>query len=110
MAAAAPARSKSTKRRTPPFVRSPLSPAKSRDAKRADGEFLARQRSCSTPLLASSGRQSQCPTEREPMRALDLVRRMPWQSGSSDVEPLLAREWLVTNGLGGYAAGTVGGA
>src|SRR5271165_2812733 len=24
-------------------------------------------------------------------------------------EPLLSREWLVTNGLGGYAAGTVGG-
>jgi hypothetical protein len=32
-----------------------------------------------------------------------------------DVDPeqrarLLAREWLVTNGLGGYASGTVGGA
>ncbi len=24
-------------------------------------------------------------------------------------EPLLSREWLVTNGLGGYASGTVGG-
>ncbi len=24
-------------------------------------------------------------------------------------EPLLSREWLVTNGLGGYAAGTIGG-
>lgn len=39
-----------------------------------------------------------------------LIRRMPW--GVADVEelePLLAREWLVTNGLGGYASGTVSG-
>src|SRR5579872_4145691 len=26
-----------------------------------------------------------------------------------EAEPLLNREWLVTNGLGGYASGTVGG-
>ena len=28
----------------------------------------------------------------------------------SSAQRLLAREWLVTNGLGGYAAGTIGGA
>jgi predicted glycogen debranching enzyme len=44
-----------------------------------------------------------------------LVRRMPWRheaSAATDpaaLESLLTREWLVTNGLGGYASGTVGG-
>src|ERR1700733_11930266 len=39
-----------------------------------------------------------------------LVRRMPWSLTEQPVaEPLLTREWLVTNGLGGYASGTVGG-
>ena len=36
--------------------------------------------------------------------------RMPWSRESKAVtEPLLTREWLVTNGLGGYASGTVAG-
>jgi predicted glycogen debranching enzyme len=35
---------------------------------------------------------------------------MPWAPGAAaDAEPLLTREWLVTNGLGGYASGTVCG-
>ncbi len=39
-----------------------------------------------------------------------LVRRMaPVPIGSDAAEPLLTREWLVTNGLGGYASGTVAG-
>jgi predicted glycogen debranching enzyme len=40
----------------------------------------------------------------------DLIRRMPWkrQAGPED-EALLTREWLVANGLGGYASGTVSG-
>src|SRR5438105_7199116 len=37
-----------------------------------------------------------------------LVRVMPWEP-HAEPEPLLTREWLVTNGLGGYASGTVGG-
>ncbi|HVE77430.1 MAG TPA: amylo-alpha-1,6-glucosidase [Gemmatimonadaceae bacterium] len=37
------------------------------------------------------------------------VRRVPWRAGSEDLEPLVTREWLVTNGLGGYASGTVAG-
>ncbi|HZU36334.1 MAG TPA: glycogen debranching enzyme N-terminal domain-containing protein, partial [Gemmataceae bacterium] len=37
----------------------------------------------------------------------DLVRPMPWSG--RDPEPLLTHEWLVTNGLGGYASGTVAG-
>ena len=31
-------------------------------------------------------------------------------NGDHDLLPLLEREWLVTNGLGGYASGTVAGA
>ena len=39
-----------------------------------------------------------------------LVRRMaPVPSGKAGEESLLTREWLVTNGLGGYASGTVCG-
>src|SRR5207248_11414025 len=40
----------------------------------------------------------------------DWVLRMPW-AGAQEAEPerLLTREWLVTNGLGGYASGTVVG-
>ena len=40
----------------------------------------------------------------------ELIRRMPWsEAHAAELEMLLAREWLVTNGLGGYAAGTVSG-
>ena len=39
-----------------------------------------------------------------------LVRSMTWHpDGDGEHEPLLTREWLVTNGLGGYASGTVAG-
>jgi predicted glycogen debranching enzyme len=42
--------------------------------------------------------------------AEQLVRRMFWSpTEEAATEPLLRREWLVTNGLGGYASGTVGG-
>jgi predicted glycogen debranching enzyme len=38
------------------------------------------------------------------------VLRMPWTNADVEhSEPLLTREWLVTNGLGGYASGTVSG-
>ncbi|MGH7477012.1 MAG: amylo-alpha-1,6-glucosidase [Longimicrobiales bacterium] len=41
----------------------------------------------------------------------DLFRRMPWEGPDApDWAPLVDREWLVTNGLGGYASGTVSGA
>ena len=41
----------------------------------------------------------------------NLVRRLPWsEADASHSELLLTREWLVTNGLGGYASGTVSGA
>src|SRR3954452_4073657 len=40
----------------------------------------------------------------------DLVRSMPWsREETPPPEPLLSREWLVTNALGGYASGTVAG-
>src|ERR1700692_2959877 len=35
---------------------------------------------------------------------------MPWDGAQMSREVLLNREWLVTNGLGGYASGTVSGA
>jgi predicted glycogen debranching enzyme len=37
------------------------------------------------------------------------VRRLAWTPGA-DPEPLVAREWLVTNGLGGYGSGSLAGA
>jgi predicted glycogen debranching enzyme len=38
------------------------------------------------------------------------LRRIAWPpTGSADPESLVTREWLVTNGLGGYASGTVPG-
>jgi len=40
----------------------------------------------------------------------DFVRSMPWDGQSaSHNTALLTREWLVANGLGGYASGTVSG-
>lgn len=42
---------------------------------------------------------------------MTLIRQMPWSGvESTRDELLLKREWLVTNGLGGYASGTVSGA
>jgi predicted glycogen debranching enzyme len=38
----------------------------------------------------------------------EIERRLAWP-GKEDAEALLTREWLVTNGLGGYASGTLGG-
>jgi predicted glycogen debranching enzyme len=42
-----------------------------------------------------------------------IIRRMPWCSSpdgkpAGERELLARREWLVTNGLGGYASGTIG--
>lgn len=40
----------------------------------------------------------------------DWVLRMPWsEADAAQSEPLITREWLVANGLGGYASGTVSG-
>jgi predicted glycogen debranching enzyme len=38
----------------------------------------------------------------------ELVRRIAWHAEASEQE-LLKPEWLVTNGLGGYASGTIAG-
>jgi predicted glycogen debranching enzyme len=46
----------------------------------------------------------------EPGRPTDPIRRIPWPvPGVADPESLVTREWLVTNGRGGYASGTVAG-
>jgi predicted glycogen debranching enzyme len=39
----------------------------------------------------------------------DLVRRLPWNASEVEDLELLKPEWLVTNGLGGYASGTIAG-
>ena len=40
-----------------------------------------------------------------------ILHRIPWSAWpEKNPEVLLDREWLVTNGLGGYASGTVSGA
>jgi hypothetical protein len=38
----------------------------------------------------------------------ELVRRLVWR-GKENAEDLLAHEWMVTSGLGGYASSTLGG-
>jgi len=41
---------------------------------------------------------------------LELIRRMSWTPISGpETAVLLTREWLITNGMGGYASGTVAG-
>src|SRR5688572_1273299 len=39
----------------------------------------------------------------------ELVRRLRWETGDEGRRSLAEREWIVTNGLGGYATGTVSG-
>ncbi|MDQ2868003.1 MAG: amylo-alpha-1,6-glucosidase [Verrucomicrobiota bacterium] len=39
-----------------------------------------------------------------------IERRLPWRKGEESREVLLSREFLVTNGLGGYCSSTVSGA
>src|SRR6266581_5058096 len=44
------------------------------------------------------------------MRITEPLRRIPWPViDPDDPEALVTREWLFTNGLGGYASGTVSG-
>jgi predicted glycogen debranching enzyme len=46
----------------------------------------------------------------EPVTSQRIVRRVtPLLDPKGGAESLLTREWLVTNGLGGYASGTIGG-
>ncbi|MEP6604068.1 MAG: amylo-alpha-1,6-glucosidase [Spartobacteria bacterium] len=40
----------------------------------------------------------------------NVIRTMPWDPAQTSREVLLNREWLVTNGLGGYSSGTISGA
>src|SRR5687767_10686999 len=38
------------------------------------------------------------------------ILRIPWSAErGAEIDNLLTREWLVTNGLGGYASGTIAG-
>ena len=39
----------------------------------------------------------------------DLIRQLHWTGDATDVDQLVRREWLVTNGLGGYASATLAG-
>jgi predicted glycogen debranching enzyme len=39
-----------------------------------------------------------------------VLRRIPWRgAANTSLEQLLDREWLLANGLGGYASGSIGG-
>jgi predicted glycogen debranching enzyme len=38
----------------------------------------------------------------------NIIRRLAWP-GKNDLDAFLMQEWLVTNGLGGYASGTIAG-
>lgn len=38
-----------------------------------------------------------------------ILNKMPWSGNAENPERLLTREWLVTNGLGGYASGSIAG-
>ena len=38
-----------------------------------------------------------------------MIKRVAWSAGRDDLESMLQREWLVGNGLGGYASGTIAG-
>jgi predicted glycogen debranching enzyme len=38
-----------------------------------------------------------------------VVQQRGWKRGEDPIEALVTREWLVTNGLGGYSSGTIGG-
>lgn len=38
-----------------------------------------------------------------------ILNTMPWAGRNENPERLLTREWLVTNGLGGYASGSIAG-
>jgi len=38
-----------------------------------------------------------------------LVRTVPWDPTAGDPRPMIHREWIVTNGLGGYASASVCG-
>lgn len=40
---------------------------------------------------------------------MPLIRQLDRPAERHAVEDLLAREWLVTNGLGGYASGSIAG-
>ncbi len=41
--------------------------------------------------------------------AAEIVRRVHWEATEAGRQSLVWKEWLVTNGLGGYSSGTVSG-
>jgi predicted glycogen debranching enzyme len=38
-----------------------------------------------------------------------ILKKLPWEGNTKKPEDLLDHEWLVTNGLGGYASGSIAG-
>src|SRR5262249_8412396 len=57
-----------------------------------------------------AGQGPRAPVRSEPDIMKEVVRRFPWPGeGCAGWADLLTKEWLITNGLGGYAAGTVCG-
>src|SRR5215468_5956136 len=54
------------------------------------------------------GRSSHRGRSQETMKMNAPIRRIEWP-GKQETEGFLRKEWLVTNGLGGYASGTIAG-
>src|SRR5262249_17435100 len=44
------------------------------------------------------------------LKGIEPVRRVTWENSASEWRSLLRREWILTNGLGGYASRTLSGA
>jgi glycogen debranching enzyme len=64
-----------------------------------------------SPGLSRQPERQEADADAEAVRLQTLVHRIPWPAiGAASSEDLLSREWLVTNGLGGYASGSVAGA
>ena len=74
---------------------------------------LERRRStplCATPVKLENSRARRRVLKPQSNRMNDLVIRMPWPGKDGRApEAGLNCEWLVTNGLGGYASGTLSG-
>ena len=85
---------------------------RSRDGRRRDRRRVSPPRTCRGgpgPEERHERRRSKDAQPPEPDRSpISRPVRIGWRRGDA-TEALVSREWLLTNGLGGYACGTVGG-
>src|SRR3954471_24336447 len=75
------------------------------------GRSLGKRPSLFAPFHKQDRAENQrIEVEQKPNSNPAVVRSMAWDPAHPSREVLLNREWLVTNGLGGYSSGTVSGA